>query len=209
MAAKLPGITDKSAYAVYLMAGMAAWALFTEITSRCLSVFIEYGGTMKKIAFPRLCLPLIVGGSALLNHLLLLLATLAVFLFLGKQPSYCWLYLPVGIVIISIFAFGLGVLLGLLNVFVRDIGQVFTVVIQLWFWVTPVVYAPGMLSAETQRIISANPLTPLVAIYQNVLLYGKEPEWQSLIIPSAVGLVLLMISFIVFRRASAEILDAL
>jgi lipopolysaccharide transport system permease protein len=209
LSAKLPGITDKSAYAIYLMSGMAAWGLFTEITSRCLNVFIEYGGTMKKIAFPRLCLPVIVGGSALLNHLLLLLATLVVFLYLGTQPSYFWLYLPFGILSISIFAFGLGVLLGVLNVFVRDIGQVFTVVIQLWFWLTPIVYAPEMLPPDVQGIISANPLTHLVAIYQNALLYGSAPDWQSLVVPSTIGLVLFLISFVVFRRASAEIVDAL
>ena len=54
---KIPDIDNKAAYAIYLMAGMAAWGLFAEIMTRCTTVFIDYSNTLKKIAFPRLCLP--------------------------------------------------------------------------------------------------------------------------------------------------------
>jgi lipopolysaccharide transport system permease protein len=117
MGARLPNMAGKAAYPVYLMAGMAAWGLFSEILNRCMTVFIEYSGTLKKISFPRLCLPLIVWGGALVNHLMLLLAIVIVFLYFGYYPSPTWIILPLGIIVISMLAFGLGVLLGILNVF--------------------------------------------------------------------------------------------
>ena len=79
--ARIVSADSKFAFPIYLMAGMAAWNLFTEIVNRCLTVFIEYASPMKKIIFPRLCLPMIVFGTALINQLLLLTAMFVVFLF--------------------------------------------------------------------------------------------------------------------------------
>ena len=77
---------------------------FAEIINRCTTIFIEYAGVLKKISFPRLCLPVIVGGSALLNHVLLLIATGVVFLFFGHFPGVAWVVLPIGMLVITAFA---------------------------------------------------------------------------------------------------------
>ncbi|WP_222612376.1 ABC transporter permease [Undibacterium flavidum] len=209
LATKLPHVDSKTAYAVYLMAGTAAWGLFAEIVTRCSTVFIDYANTLKKIAFPRICLPLIVGGSALLNHCLLLLAILFVFLFLGHPPNLAWLTLPIGMLLIVLFAFGLGILLGLLNVFSRDVGQVMTIVMQLWFWLTPVVYTADSLPKRFSFILGVNPMSSLVKIYQDALLYGRFPAWENLLTPFAIGAGLFLFAFWIFRRASADLVDAL
>lgn len=209
MGARLPNIDNKAAYAIYLMAGTAAWGLFAEIMNRCTTVFIDYSNTLKKIAFPRLCLPLIVGGSALLNHLLLLAAIAVVFLFFGHYPNWTWLVLPLGIVMIVMLAFGLGILLGLMNVFSRDIGQVLAIVLQLWFWFTPIVYTADTLPARFSRVLAINPMTSIVKIYQNAMLYGRLPEWHTLAIPLALSTALFLFAFWIFRRASADLVDAL
>ncbi|WP_395007357.1 ABC transporter permease [Undibacterium sp.] len=209
LAARLPNIDSKSAYAIYLMAGTAAWGLFAEIVNRCTTVFIEYSNTLKKISFPRLCLPFIVGGSALLNHLLLLAAIAVVFLFLGHAPSLAWLVLPLGILLIVLFAFGLGILLGLLNVFSRDVGQVIGIILPLWFWLTPVVYTASSLPKRFAPMLDINPMSGMVKIYQDALLYGKFPIWENLLLPFGVATGLFLFSFWVFRRASADLVDAL
>lgn len=209
LGAKLPNIENKAAYPIYLMAGTAAWGLFTEILNRCLNIFIEYSGVMKKISFPRLCLPVIVWGNALLNHVLLLLAIGVVFLFFGHYPGTAWLIIPLGILLISMFAFGLGLLLGIFNVFSRDIGQVMGVVLQIWFWLTPVVYPYEIIPNNLRWLAEANPMIPLVRIYQDALLYNKLPDFSLLLIPGGIALVLFLLSFILFRKASPELVDVL
>ncbi|MBI3711603.1 MAG: ABC transporter permease [Burkholderiales bacterium] len=209
LAAKLPHVDSKSAYAVYLMAGTAAWGLFSEILTRCTTVFIDYANTLKKIAFPRLCLPLIVAGSALVNHLLLLAAIALIYFFLGHPISSAWLILPVGMLLIVLFAFGLGIILGLLNVFSRDVGQVLSIVLQLWFWLTPVVYTVDTLPARFRYLLELNPMTALVGIYQAALLRGEAPQWAQLLTPLMIGVGLFLFSFWIFRRASADLVDAL
>lgn len=209
LGARLPNVTGKAAYPVYLLAGMAAWSLFNEIVSRSLTLFIEHAATLKKLAFPRLCLPLIVWGGALLNHVLLLAALVVVTICLGCFEARDWLYLPIGILLISMFAFGLGILAGIFNVFCRDVGQVFAIVLQLWFWLTPVVYPIEAVPHSLRWLINANPLTPLVAVYQNALLWHTAPDPQSLLRPLILGVASTWMAWVLFRRAASELVDAL
>ncbi len=209
LAAKLPGVDGGFAFAVYLLAGMAAWGLFSEILNRCMTIFIEYAGAMKKISFPRLCLPLIVGGGALLNHMLLLAAIGLMCVLLGYAPGIAWLALPACMILTAALAFGLGVLLGIFNVFMRDVGQVFAVVLQIWFWLTPIVYPLTALPERVRWLVELNPLSPLVSAYQQVILYRAFPDWGTLALPAAIAAGMVALSFAVFRRASAEIVDVL
>lgn len=209
LAAKLPGIDDKAGYAVYLMAGIAAWSLFAEIVNRSSTIFIEYASTLKKISFPRLSLPVIVGGVALLNHLLLLLAIAVVFAFFAHWPGLAWLALPLGVVLIAGFAFGLGIVVGVFNVFVRDVGQAFTVVMQFWFWLTPIVYPASIVPESFRPIVEANPMTALVAIYQDALLFDRWPALEPLAVPVVLALLLAAFALVLFRRASPELVDVL
>lgn len=209
LGAKLPNIENKAAYPIYLMAGTAAWGLFSEILNRCLNIFIEYSSMLKKISFPRLCLPVIVWGSALMNHVLLLLAIAFVFLFFGHYPGIAWLIIPLGILLISVFAFGLGVMLGIFNVFTRDVRQVMSVVMQIWFWLTPVVYPYEIIPQNLRWLADINPMVPLVRIYQDALLYNRWPDFNLLWLPAIVAIALFMLSFVLFRKASPEMVDVL
>lgn len=209
MHARIPNMDNSAAYPIYLLSGMAAWGLFSEILNRSMTIFIEQSSALKKIAFPRLCLPVIVWGSAIINHLLLLLAIAVIFLFFGHFPGAAWIYVPIGIALISALAFGLGVFLGIINVFARDVGQVMVVVMQLWFWLTPVVYVKNVVPKSVHAYINLNPMTGLVAIYQNALLLNEAPDLASLIPSAVIGAIAVAASFILFRRASPELVDAL
>lgn len=209
LSAKLPGIENKHAYALYLMAGILCWTLFAETISKCLTLFIENGNLMKKMAFPRICLPLIAAGTMFVNNVLLLLAIFGVFAVMGHFPPAQALWLPVLILLTIAFAMAIGLLLGVLNVFMRDIGQVVPVVLQALFWLTPVVYSITILPERLQHLFRLNPLYPLVASYQNVLLFGRPPMWSELLVLLVASLVIAAMALVVFRRASPEMVDAL
>ena len=209
LAARLPGMTSKGAYAIYLMAGLLSWSLFVEITSRCLTLFLDNAGLLKKMVFPRICLPIIVVGSALLNNVLLFLAMGLIFALMGHPPSLelAWL-LPLTLLTVG-FALGLGLLLGVLNVFLRDVGQVMTIVLQLWFWLTPIVYMANVVPGSFQSWIALNPMTPIVRAYQQVILYGHSPDLAGLAWVVGVAALLLVVALLLFRRASPDMVDVL
>ncbi|AEH87085.1 ABC transporter permease [Mesorhizobium opportunistum] len=207
--ARLPDTDSPAAYPIYLLSGMAAWTLFSEILTRSMSVFIEQAPVMKKIAFPRLCLPIIVGGTALINHLLLLVALFIIFIFLGHIPGRALVLLPIGVVLIAAIGFGLGVILGVMNVFIRDVAQVMTIVLQLWYWLTPIVYPANVLPEKYSLLIKLNPITPLVGLYQDALLFNRWPDPASLVMPALLGVVSMTLAMVFFRRASPELIDVL
>ena len=106
-------------------------------------------------------------------------------------------------------AMGVGLMLGTMNVFMRDIGQVVPVVLQALFWLTPVVYNIDILPDRLQHWFRYNPLYPLVTSYQNVLVYGRKPLAMDLLVLACASVLLLLAALIVFRRASPEMVDVL
>ncbi len=209
LAAKLPGIDNQYAYAIYLMAGLLAWTLFSEIIGRCLNLFVEQGNLMKKMHFPRITLPTIVIGSCLLNNALLFLSMLGVFVMLGHgfNAAMFWL-LPLTLAVVML-AVGIGLILGIVNVFIRDVGQVVPIVLQILFWFTPIVYPISIIPDAYRHWLNLNPMYPLTDAYQQILVYGSHPQWGGVLLTAVIGLLLSGISLFVFRRASPEMVDAL
>ncbi len=209
MRAKLPGVESQFAYPIYLLSGMVAWTLFAELSSRLMTVFIDNGNLMKKLAFPKLALPLVSIGSSLINFLLLLSTMYIVFIFLGHFPISEILWLIPLILILLIFTVGFGLSLGILNVFVRDIGQVVSIVLQFWFWLTPVVYAISIVPQEYRFILYLNPLTSITEGFHDVLLYEKAPQLLPLLYPLILGIFMLVGGMWLFLRAKEEMTDVL
>jgi lipopolysaccharide transport system permease protein len=209
LSAKLPGIDNRHAYVIYLMAGILGWSLFLEIVNRCLTLFIDNGNILKKLVFPRIALPLIVTGSAALNNALLFSAMLFIFTLLGHLPGAALIWLPALMLVNVSLALGLGLTLGVLNVFMRDVGQIVPVVLQFLFWFTPIVYMVDIIPAEYRNWLMLNPLFPLISGYQSTLLYNRSPDWPGLAVVGLLAMNLLVFALVLFRRASPEMVDQL
>ena len=209
MKAKLPGIESQYAYPIYLLAGMIGWTLFSEVIGRFINIFIENANLLKKISFPKLSLPLISIGSSLVNYFILLIVMYIVFGFLGHMPLKAILWLPLLIIITLGMSVGLGLFLGTLNVFIRDIGQFMTIVLNFWFWLTPVVYMPSIIPEKFQPFLMANPMTGVIMGYQNILVYNKTPDMEILIYPAIFALLSLLVALVVFKKANEEMTDVL
>lgn len=209
IASRLPGIESKYAYALYLLSGMLAWALFHEVMMGCVNVFVDKADLMKKVSFPRVCLPVIAAGGALVNNFFLLLAILLVFMLLGHSFSAAALWLPVVTAINFMFALSLGTILGILNVIVRDISQAVIVVLQALFWLTPIVYTPDILPANVKGILLASPVYKIVSAYHAALVFSEPPNPIHLLQVGVLVLLLAVFAVVLFRRAASDMSDAL
>ena len=209
MRAKLPGVESQYAYSIYILAGMVAWTLFSDILNRFLTIFIDNGNLLKKVSFPKLALPLISIGSAFVNFILLLFVMFVVFALLGHLPYHALLWLPVLIFLALTLATGIGLFLGTLNVFMRDIGQFMQVAINFWFWLTPIVYMISIVPEKYHWLIMLNPMTAIVIGYQNILVYDKAPDLNILVYPTVLSIIMLLLSLVAFKRANEEMVDLL
>jgi lipopolysaccharide transport system permease protein len=209
LSAKLPGIANRHGYVIYLMAGILGWSLFLEIVNRCLTLFIDNGSILKKLVFPRIALPLIITGSAAVNNALLFLAMIVIFSVLEHFPGSALIWLPVLMLVNVSLALGLGLMLGVLNVFVRDVGQIVPVILQFVFWVTPIVYMVDIIPSQYRGWLILNPLIPIITGYQNALLYNRPPDLVGLALVALLVANLLVFALVLFRRASPEMVDQL
>lgn len=209
MTQRLPGIDSSYSYPIYLLAGFQGWFLFTEVLNRCLTMFIENGNVLKKIAFPRITLPIVVVISSLINNLIFLAIVLILFLFLEFTISQSIIWLPLVVAINVMFASSVGLFAGVLNVFIRDVGQVFGIVIQFLFWLTPIVYTMNIIPEKFHIILKISPLFWIIESYHNVLVFGKLPNFYSLLIIGILSLFVLAISLFLFRKSSPEMVEVL
>ncbi|GAB4332642.1 MAG: ABC transporter permease [Desulfobulbaceae bacterium] len=209
MRAKLPGIDDSMAYGLFVCAGLLPWLYFVELLSRFPNIFIEQAALLKKVSFPRITLPVIALCSATINFLIIFSLFLAFLLFTGRFPGWVVLgYLPL-LLAQQMFVVGLGVMLGSVNVFFRDIGQFINVVLQFWFWFTPIVYALAMVPEKAQHLLRFNPMTALVEAYQKIILYGAWPDLAAFAPHFLGGTLALAGGFLVFHRLADEMVDEL
>lgn len=209
MSARLPGVDDGLAYGIFICAGVLTWGLFSEVTSRCVGLFLENANLLKKLSFPRACLPAIVLLNALLNFSITLGLFLVVLLLMGRFPGEALLALPMLIGIQLLFAISLGMCLGILNVFFRDVGQLFAIGLQFWFWLTPIVYPLGILPSFVQPWLALNPMTGLMQAYQGVFVQGLWPNWPTLWPALLAGVACSFLAVRLIRRREAEMLDEL
>ena len=134
---------------------------------------------------------------------------LGIFLLLGHQFSLAMFWLLPLTLILAGFALGLGLVLGIINVFVRDLSQLVPIVLQILFWFTPIIYPISIIPQNYHEWLSLNPLYHFTTAYQDIILYGRIPEIDGLIIISISTLLLLLFSLFLFRRSNEEMVDVL
>ncbi|MDR3442939.1 MAG: ABC transporter permease [Legionella sp.] len=209
MRARLPGVDTAFSYSIYLCAGILTWGLFAEITMRAQNIFLEHANLLKKMSFPRLCLPVTMVINALINFGIVF-GFFSLFLMIsGNFPGWPYLAMLPLLVIQVAFAIGLGISLGVLHVFFRDVGLFFGVIMQFWFWLTPIVYSTATLPEFIRPWLALNPMTNLMTAYQAILLKGYWPEWQTLWPITVLALLLCVLALHLFRKHGSDMVDEL
>ena len=209
MRAKLPGVESAFGYSIYLCAGVITWGLFAEIVGRGQNTFLENANLLKKLSFPRLCLPVTVVANAGLNFSIIFGLFTAFLVLSGTFPGLPYLAVFPLLALLVLFSIGLGITLGVLNVFFRDVGQFFGIFLTFWFWLTPIVYPISILPEKIQAYINFNPMTRLVNAFQVVLVHGQWPNWYSLWPVVVLALLLCIFGFGLYRRHAGEMVDEL
>jgi lipopolysaccharide transport system permease protein len=209
MGHRLPGIDSGSTYGIFLCAGILPWVLFAETLQRCTSIFVEEGNLIKKMAFPRLALPAVVFVSSAMSFAVTFGVLTVILMVTGHFPGWEILrFLPL-LVLQQLLALSLGITLGILNVFFRDASHATGILVQYWFWFTPVVYPSDVLPDWVRSLLGLNPMTGVVQSYQAIVLGAEAPALNALLpIVLAIGF-LAALARATHRRFAAEMPDFL
>lgn len=197
------------AYSIFLCSGILTWGLFTETLNNLVQVFITYANILKKLSFPRICLPIIIACSTMINFCIIFSLFMIFLIVSGNFPGWIILEMIPVLIIQMTFTLGLGIILGIMNVFIRDIEQFVRILLQFWFWFTPIVYVSKTLPESVRGLLKLNPMTSIISSYQNIFLFHNSPAWWGLLPVAVISLLLIVMGGRMFKKHSADILDEL
>jgi len=209
MKPSLPDHDSKFAYSIYLCSGVLTWGFFSELLTGAVNIFLHNANLLKKIAFPKLCLPIALIITCLINYAIVMALFMLFLLIIGHFSIIAaFSAFPVVVILIA-FSSGFGILLGTINVFYRDVEKILGIVLQFWFWLTPIVYASKTLPDFVTSILKWNPMWPVVKAMQTIFLEQSLPDWQTLVYPTVLSVVLVFLGMFAFWKLSGEIVDEL
>lgn len=197
-------------YSIYLCAGLLTWQWFAELLPRAVGVFTVHAAMLKKTTVPwhvLLAVDVLVTGFGMALQMLLFAVLL---LSLGMWPGWAALqYLPL-LACEALLALGLGIGLGVVNVFFRDVGLALPLVVQLWFWLTPVVYPVDALPEAAHAVMRWNPMLPLVTGFQNIVISSENGvPWAHVCLVTLFAVVMFSLSMGLYSRNRGLIRDEL
>lgn len=190
-------------YALFLFCGILPWTWFSSSLTEAANSLMAGGTLIKKVLFPAEILP-IVSVLANMMHFFFGLPILLAFLVYFR-PTITFvevLWFPVVVAVQLLFTLGLSLLLAALTVHFRDIKDILSNLLTLWFFATPIIYsmhlAPGNIS---KAVLNANPFTHLAVSYQEILFYdGPFGHWKWLMALAAGSVLLFLLGYFLFDR---------
>jgi ABC-type polysaccharide/polyol phosphate export permease len=207
MAARVEGLG--AAYPVWLCAALLPWAAFSECLTRCTGAFVASAQYLRKLPIPEQVFVAQAALTSALNLALSFVLLLAVALAMGHTPTWHWVLLPIPLVMLIALAFGLGTVLGTLNAFFRDVGQVVPIALQLGFWLFPIVYHPSFLPDWLRQLLPWNPVYPSLASIRLLFINGVVPGWELWAGMTAWAAAAGILGYAVLRRLRPELRDVI
>jgi lipopolysaccharide transport system permease protein/teichoic acid transport system permease protein len=198
-------------FVVWLTAGMAVWNLFADIVNRAPDSVISNANLIKKTIFPSQILPFVSIISSLITHIIFLL--LLCILMLSYKMTFSWyffqsLYYLMCMIILSL---GLSWAAAALNVFVRDVGKIVAVVLQVGFWATPIFWHIDMMPSAYHSVLKLNPMFYIVQGYRDSFI-DFVPFWEHGLLTVyfwCVALFIFMMGAFIFKELKPQFADVL
>ncbi len=197
-------------FALLLYAGLIVYAVFSETISAATSAIVHNVNYVKKVVFPLEILPVCNLGAAVVQGLISFVVLIVCAAAITRSISPTLYYLPVVLIPLVMFTLGLAWWLASLGVFLRDMGQIVSVVLQMLMFMTPIFYPiADPLPKVFQQIMRLNPLTVIVENARRVLLFGQAPDWLWLGITALISVVILQLGYIWFMKTKRGFADVI
>lgn len=203
--AKVP--SDGIPYPLFAYVGLVLWTYFSGVLGQASQSLVSNSNLITKVYFPRATLPLsnVLGG--LLDFVISFGFVVIMIAYYRIQPGWPMLLAPTFVLAAIMFTLGAGLLIASLNVWYRDVKYVIPLVIQLWLFVTPVIYPMSFVPERFRLVMSLNPLAGIVEGFRVCLLLGRWPDPMLTAASFAATLAVLVLGMTCFRRMERTFAD--
>ncbi len=192
-------------YAVYILSGLLAWNFITQTTQYSMSTMAYGGGLLNRIYIPRAIYIVAATGNGLINLVISIGSLVIIIIFLGHPITWTWLFLPISIGILTVFVLGFALLLSTAAVFFTDTVDIYQVLIQALFFLTPIMYPSSIFPAELHQFLLLNPFVTLIDIFREPIYANQIPDVGLIIKAALFALITLLAGWVVFTKQADQL----
>lgn len=204
---RLAGIpSDGVPYPIFSFAALLPWTFFSNAITSSGNSLVGSANLISKVYFPRLIIPAAAVGAGLVDFAIAFLVLVAMMAWYRVALTSNLLMLPVLVAMTTLLALGVGMWMSALNVKYRDVRYALPFLIQIWMFVTPIIYPSSLMPERWRWILSINPLAGIIEGYRSAIL-GRPFDWMALAISSVVTVGVVTYSAFVFRRMEKDFAD--
>jgi ABC-2 type transport system permease protein len=202
------GITD---FTLYLVSGVIPWGFFGLVTNLSMSAMLGNAGLVRKVSFARETLVLSQSIFALVQHGIEM-TIVVVLLGIAGSPLFPWLPVTVfTILMMALFATGIGLMLSVANVYLRDLNYLWSIFLQMWFYACAIVYNPSVLDGKVpgfvEGVVEWNPMSVYIQMIRDTTFHGRGPTATHVLIGVVYALVAAVLGLIVFRKLNRRLAE--
>jgi len=200
---------EKTEFALVLFAGLLVFNLFSECINRAPGLILANVNYVKKVVFPLEVMPWVAIGSALFNFTVSFFVWLVAYMLILGLPHWTIVICPFIIAPFVLFIMGLSWALASLGVFLRDVGQIIGICVQMLMFITPIFYPVSALPTQFQALIFLNPVSIPIEMMRDVMYWGYVPSIELWLLSSVVSMLVAVIGFAWFQKTRKGFADVL
>ena len=193
---------EQEHFALYLLIGIIAWRFLANGTITAMSSIVGKPSLVTKIFIPREVLTFSIAMSAFISSILEFAVLIPLLLIFGVSLSFTMLLFPVIHILFFVMVYGLSLVLASLYVYYRDLNQIWDILLQVGFYLAPIIYPLTLVPEKYIFYYMLNPVTRLIVMYRDILLYNTIPSAIDFLIVAMCGLIFLIIGTTIFRKLS-------
>lgn len=209
MGARLSDTGGRYAYSIYLISAILPWTAFSTTLSRSATVFLDKKHILSKVNIALPSMPLYINISEAVNFFISLIIFYVFLIISGHGFSEYHLMILFIFMLQQLLAYALGLSLAVLTVFVRDLKEVVGIVLQIWFWFTPIVYVRDILPEFVKKLLVFNPAFILAESFHDIFVFNRLPNINHLLALTTVTFILLYCSYLLYKRLESELRNLL
>ena len=187
-------------FTIYLLSALVLWNFFSQATTWSTACFLSYAPVIRKIYVPQSIFVLATVLAGVVNLLISLVPLAIIMLVVGHPLTPTLAFLPVPILLTTLFSLGISLALAPLSVMFADIVPIYQVVLTGWMYLTPILYPLTLIPEQYRRILVLNPMTHLVEAFRTPIFQGEIPSANVLITSTVAGFGTLLIGLLVFKH---------
>jgi len=207
MKMKLNVVDSGYAYSIYIVPGLLSWLSFSKIISLLSNSISDKSNLIQKINVPMYVFHLSIAITEFTLFMLSISLGVIFLLLIDYTVNINFLWMIPVMILQTIFALSLGVIISLFVPFFKDLRETVPIIIQLWFWMTPIIYMKEMIMNKYPLLLIYNPFYHYVHIYQDIFLYGTHPTIKSLLIITILSAFSLFIAGYLYKKMISTIKD--